>query len=244
MKWNILNQPLGSVCSSGYTTKKEIPIAIPIAMAAGSLFSSIFGGSQSAKAAGEAQQQLLAERTRTEAERMRAKNQQWLDTASGQNTMRAVRDMADREYKRISGAAAVGGATEAAKAAQKELANQQQAEVIAQANAAFEDKKDAVDASYRQQLSGINQQQIAAKQAKGNAIAQAAGGVSSALMQGAMATFGGTKLGQQLMGVGSPAGGGVAPASTSTPSMLQQMNQNYKTLNPYILQWLQGSGTV
>jgi len=113
MKWNILNQPLGSVCSAGYTTKKEIPLAIPIAMAGASLFSSIFGGSQSAKANEEAQQQLQAERTRTEAERMRAKNQRWLDTASGQNTMRAVRDMADREYKRISGAAAVGGATEA-----------------------------------------------------------------------------------------------------------------------------------
>lgn len=246
MKWNILNQPLGSVCPAGSHTKKEmaIPLAIPLIMAAASAASSAYGASQSSKANAEAQAKIEAEKAATEAERRRKKYQSWTDTATGQNTIRMLRDMADREYKRTYGAAAVGGKTDAAVAAEKELQNQKQAEVIANAVAAHEDKKDQVDASYRQQISGLNQQLIGLDQAKGQAIAQAASGISSALMQGAISTFGGTALGQKWMGNGSPAGGGVTPASGSAPSQLKQMGENYKILNPFIYQALNGQGYV
>ena len=225
MKWSILNQPLGSACPAGSQTKKEmpIPLLIPLAMAAASAASSIYGGVKSAQANREAQEKLEGEKAATEAERRRKKYESWTDTASGQNTIRMLRDMADREYKRVRGAAAVGGATDAAVAAEKDLQNQKQAEVIAQAVASHEDKKDQVDASYRQQLSGLNQQLIGLDRAKGQAVAQAASGVSSALMQGAISTFGGTKLGQQWMANGSPAGGATTPATGSAPSQLQQM---------------------
>ena len=243
MKWNILNQPLGLMCPAGSPTKKEIPI-LPIAMAAGSIFSSIFGGSKSADAAEEAQRKLEAEKAATEAERRRKKYESWTDTKTGMNTLRVMRDMANREYKRNSGAAAVGGATDAVVAAGKDIQNQKQAEVIAQASAAHDDKKDQIDATYRQQLSNINQQLIAADQAKKQAVAQAASGVSNALMQGAISSFAGSKVGQQLMGAGSPAGGGVATTGGSTPAQLQQMGSNYKVLNPYIYQALYGQGTL
>ena len=226
MRWNILSQPLGSACPAGCPTKKEIPIAIPLVLAAASVASSIYGGAKSSQANRQAQARLDAERTATEAERRRKKYESWTSTASGQNTMRMLRDMADREFKRNRGAAAVGGATDAAVAQEKEAQNLKQAEVIAQAVASHEDKKDQVDATYRQQLQAITQQQIAAEQAKGQAIAQAASGVSSGLMQGAAATFGGTKYGQQLMGTGSPAGQGVTPASGSTTSQLQDMGSS------------------
>lgn len=239
MKWNLINHPLGMGYPSGTGQRKEIPIAIPLVLAAASVASSLYGASKSAKANKEVQEKLDAERTATEAERRRKKYESWTDTASGMNTIRMLRDEGDRAYKRMSGAAAVGGATEASVAAEKELQNLKQAEVIAQANANFEDKKDNIDASYRQQLSGLNQQQIALDQQKANNVAQAAQGVSSGLMQGAMATFGGTKLGQQWMGAGSPAGGGV-----STPAQLQTMGGNYKVLNPYIYQYLTGKGYV
>lgn len=203
MRWSLLSRPLGGASSFGDiagVTKKEIPLAIPLAMAATSAFSSIWGGKKSADANREAERRLAAEKTRTEAERIRAKHQTWLDTASGQNMVRMLREQATRDYKRTAGAAAVGGATDAAVATAKELNNQKEAEVLAQGSAAFEDKKDAIDAAYRQELSGLSQQQIAAKRAQGQAIADAAGGVSNALMQGAVTTFGGTKLGQSLIG--------------------------------------------
>ena len=231
MKWKLLDQPLGTIdMSGGYAPRKKevIPLAVPLIMAAASAASSAYGASKSASANRKAQQQLEAEKAQTEAERRRAKYETWANSASGMNTIRMLRDEADRSWRQMQGAAAVGGATDASVAQQKEINNMKQAEVIAQANADFGDKKDKVDASYRQELRGINQQQIEAEKAKGQAIAQGAAGVSNALMQGAVATFGGTKVGQQWMGNGSPGGGGATPAPTtpapSTESTtLQQM---------------------
>ena len=221
MKWNLLNQPLGIGMSVGYSPRKEIPVAIPLALAAGSALSSIFGGSASAAAAREAQAKLDAEKAQLSAERLRARHQTWLDTASGLNTIRMLRENGQKDLQGIKGAAAVGGATEAAVARQKELNNEKEAQVIAQGEAAFQDKKDAVDAGYRQQISGLTQQQIGLERERAGAIAGAASGVSNALGQAAIATFGGTKLGQEMMGAGSPGGGGSTP--TPAPTRLQQM---------------------
>lgn len=251
MKWNLLTQPLGMSMSDGYAPKKEIPLAIPLAMAAGSVFSSIFGAKKSADANAEAQAKLAAERAATEAERRRAKNQTWLSTASGQNTMRMLMDQADREWKRDKGAEAVGGGTNAATALGKEMRNLRQAEVIAQANANFEDKKENIDASYRQQLSGLNQQQIGLDQQRAANISQAASGISSGLMQGAMATFGGTKLGQSWMsdmGGGGASGTGASTTAGNnwlrTGTSFSRLSNNYRLLNPYILNYMRGGGTV
>lgn len=240
MKWSILNQPLGSACPAGSPTKKEIGFSaiaalVSAAIAAGS---TAYGGAKSAQANREAQERLSREKAETEAERLRKKHESWTDTASGMNTIRMLKDMANEEYRRSRGAAVVGGATDAAVAAEKDLQNQKQAEVIAQAAAAHEDKKDQVDAGYRQQLRGLNQQQIALDQQKGQNIAQTASGLGNSMAQAAA-------LGSSsMMGAGSPGGGGTTPASGSTPSQLQQMGDNYKILNPYIYQALRGSGTL
>ena len=233
MRWNLLNQPLGMSVQNGYVPKKEIPIAIPLVMAALSAASSAYGASKSSSANREAQGKLEAEKAKTEAERTKAKYQSWIDTASGRNTLRMLRETGLEEVRRMQGAAAVGGVSDAAVAKEKELQNLKQAEVIAQANANFEDRKDNVDASYRQQLSGLTQQQIAAEQAKSQAIAQAASGVSNALMQGAMTTFGGTKLGQQL-----------SPSDTGrvNSGRFENMGRNHKALNPFIIQAIRGGG--
>lgn len=245
MKLNFLFQPLG-LCdiSGGYAPRKKnvIPLAVPLVMAAGSALSSIWGGSKSAQAAREAQAKLDAEKAQLNAERIRAKYQTWLDTASGQNTMRMLRDESQRYLQGVQGAAKVGGATDAAVAQQKELNNLKQAEVIAQANAAHEDRKDTVDASYRQQISGLTQQQINAKKQEGDAIAGAASGVSNALAQGAIATFGGTKLGQQMMGAGSPGGGGATPNPQQEVSRLAKMGLDDFQQSPMYKKILESNG--
>lgn len=226
MNWRFITLPSG-VCSAYATQKKEmpLPLAVPLVMAGASLASSLFGAKKSSDAAKDAAAKLQAEKVATENERRRRRNESWTDTKSGQNMLRVLQQQADREMKRIQGAAAVGGATDAAVAKEKELLNDKQAEVLADAEARFEDKKDAVDAQYRQELKGLNQQQIATDLQKGQAVAQAAGGVSSALATGAAMTFGGTKAGQEMLGPsgGSPAAGGTTPAPAPKTSLLDQM---------------------
>lgn len=237
MNWNILDQPLGTGIPGGYSNKKEIPV-VPIAMAAGSVLSSLWGGSQSAKAAREAQAKLDAEKAKTEAERIRAKYQNWLDTASGQNTVRMLREESQRSLRNLTGAAAVGGATDAAVAAQKELNNQKEADVIAQGVAAHEDKKDAVDASYRQQLSGLTQQQIAADKQQADNMGAVGGAVSNALATGAIAALGDTKL----MGEGSPGGGGATPNPQQEVSRLAKMGLDDFQQSPMYKKILESNG--
>lgn len=230
MNWKIFNQPLGvSAGETAGTVKKEmpIPLAVPLVLGAASAFSSIWGGKKSAEANKKAADALAAEKAQLAAERMRIAAQDWSDTKSGQNTIRILKDQDEREFKRDSGAAAVAGATDAAVAQGKEMRNLRQAEMIAQAEANHEARKDAQVAQLRQAESGITQQEIAADRAQGQAVADAAGGVASALGQGAVATLGGTKLGQQWMG-GSTAAN--APATVTPPGTLQQMGKNYRTI--------------
>lgn len=212
MNWSLINQPLGTYAYGNTKKEMPLPLAIPLAMAVASTVSSLWGAKKSADASKKAARQVAEEKSGLEAERRLKKNQAWTDTASGQNTMRIMQEQSDRAVQQQKGAAAVGGATDASVAREKELQNEKRAEVIAAANANFEDKKEAIDAGYRQQIAGLNQQQIAAEQQKAQSTAQAAGAAGSALMQGAMMTFGGTKVGQQMLspGQGSPGGGGVA----------------------------------
>lgn len=245
MNWNILNQPLGLSGSTGSPVKKEmpIPLAVPIAMAAASALPSIWGAVQSKKAAEEQERLMREQRIQAENERLLKKNERWADTASGQETLRVIGREADRAIRRTMGGAAVGGLTDAAVAQEKELQNEKQAEVLAKANTAYEEKKDAVDASYRQEISGLKQQEAALHGAQANAVAQAAGGVSNALMQGAMATFSGTKVGQSWFGgagEGSPGGGGVNPGTVR--SYVNSSYQSPLIQNPSMLRYYYNGG--
>ena len=209
MNWKLLNYPLGTPCAIGNPQKKEVvPLAVPIAMAAGSAASSIFGGISSSKAAKEAQRQQEQEKNRLEAERLRKLNQDYVDTAAGQNMLRIARDQADKVWKREAGAKAVAGGTDAAAAMAKEQGNKLVGDAVANIAANDTLRKDQIDASYRQDLARVNQNIQQTKMQQANATAQAAGAASNALAQGAMATFGGTKLGQSWFGTGNGTGVG------------------------------------
>lgn len=217
MNWKIFSEPLGGGDLSGVfgiRKKNVLPLAVPLVMAGLGAFSSVYGGAKSAAAGRKAQKQLDAEQARLESERRRRMNEDYLDTAAGQNLMRIARDERDKAWKRAEGAAAVAGGTEAATAMAKEAGNNMVGETIANIAAGDSQRKDAVDAGYRAELDRIHGQQIANEQARSQAVAQAASGASNALMNGALATFGGTKVGQELLGGG--AGGGVGNATDGT----------------------------
>lgn len=238
MNWKILNQPLGMLSSTGYTPKKEIAW-LPIALGVASLASSLWGAKKSSDAASEARAQQEAERARLEAERRRKQNQSWADTASGRNTIRVLNESARKFIKRAQGAAAVAGGTDAAVAIEKEQQNQKQADIIAQANAAFEDRKENIDASYRADLARVNQGIQQSKMAQADATAQAAEAASSAFMQGAMMTAEPTTRGvapktapvKEPAGVSPGAGGGTVKPVKITPQSLFEHQGKAKTLD-------------
>lgn len=246
MNWKILNQPLGMTGSIGIPERKmAVPLAVPLVMAGGSILSSIFGGNASQEAAEEARRQQLAEKRRLEAERLRKTNENYIDTAAGQNMLRVARMEADKIWRRESGAAKVAGGTDAATALAKEQGNRMVGDTIANIAAQDTARKDNIDARYSAEISRVNQGIMQSKMDEANAVAQAAGGVSSALMQGALQTFGGTKLGQSWFGTGSPGGGGVNPAPVK--SYVKSITPNFgnaKIYNPYIYQAINGWGTL
>lgn len=228
MNWkSIINSaPLGSGDHfGGYSPhRKEW---LQYALAGASIASSLFGGASAARQQAKAEAELQAEKAKNEAWYTRRYNESYLDTEAGQNMRRMALEAARENWRREAGAAKVGGSTDAAVAQAKEAGNRMVGETVAQIAAQDTARKDNVDAAYRAEKSRLSQQQMALDQQKAQNIANVAGGVSDALMTGAMyydSTRGGT---------GSPAGGGVNPADSGTPA-LERMGSNYRTLKDLI----------
>ena len=205
MNWKFINQPLGmSDMSGGYApTKKRIAWVIPAIMAATSIGSTVFGAAKSASANSKAQAQLDRERAINAAERRRKANENYLDTAAGQNLIRVAREQANKIYKQSEGAAAVAGSTESAKQMAKDAGNQLVGDAIANIAANDTARKDNIDASYRATDRQLAQQQIGLEQQRGQNIANAASQIGSSLMSAATSYLG------TNFGAGSPGGGGV-----------------------------------
>lgn len=227
MNWNIINMPLGQCdMSGGYApSKKRIWPAIIAAAAA--IGSSIFSGATSAAANKKAQERLDAEKAQTEAERRRKMNEDYLDTAAGQNLVRVANNAADKIYKREAGAAAMTGATERTAMA-KEYGNNLVGEAIADIAANDTARKDRIDADYRSQERALAQQQIALDQQKAIDQAQAGSQLISGLGSAAAAYVG------TYMGQGSPGGAGVTVPDQKTPSQLENMGGGTQT-SPYYM---------
>ena len=205
--------------SGGFAPKEKHFFVIPAIMAAASIASAVYGGVQSSKANKKAQQQVDAERAANQAERRRRMNEDYIDTAAGQNLIRMARDEANKIWKREQGAAAVNGSTESAKQMAKDAGNQMMGNAIANIAANDTTRKDSIDASYRAQDRALAQQQIGLQQQAAAIKAQAASQISSSLMNAA-----GQYLGAS-MGAGSPGGGGV----TATEKAINDMGGNNQT---------------
>lgn len=236
MNWRILEKPLGQCdLSGGYAPEKK-RIWPAIIMAAAAVGSAVYSGVKSSQANKKAQRQLDAEKAMTEAERRRKMNEDYIDTAAGQNLIRVARTEADKVYKREAGTAAMTGATERTAMA-KEYGNNMVGEAIADIAANDTARKDNIDRDYRNYERQLTQQQIALDQQKALSQAQ----VGSQLISGLGSAFG-AYMGSS-MGTGSPGGQGV-----TAPSKLQQMGSsfynNYQTVNPYIEQAIRGYGTL
>ena len=221
MNWRFITRDPASMGSSYQplgrwaTTRAEW---VPIALAAAGVASSIFGGAKAAKAAREAERKLAAEKAANDAWYRRRYNEDYIDTAAGQNMLRQLREAALDDWKRESGAAAVAGGTDAAVAMAKERGNKMVGNAIANIAANDTARKDNVDAAYRAENSRLTQQQIQNDKERAAAISQAASGVSDALLTGAAMTWGG-------------GGSKLAKMGTDSGTNLFQAKANYEYLN-------------
>lgn len=246
----LFNQPLGVVTPIG-SVKKEmaIPLAIPLISAGVGVLGKIWGNSKAAEAEAERQRMLQAEKAKSDAYYRRMINQNFTDTAYGQNWMRIARDEADKIWKREAGATAVTGRTAAADAMAKDAANKVVADAIAQGEAQEAMRKDNLEAAKRSADSQFAQQEMADQAAKRDRLSAAGDAVLSTGLNLAATTFGGTKLGQSWMGTGtninqqtggSPGAGGTNVAqptsalqAMNSPSTIKTETPGYEIYSPY-----------
>ena len=153
-----------------------------IAGAALSLGSSIFGGMKAAKAERRARRERQQREREEQAWYDRRYNEDYLDTAAGQNLIRQANDYADKQWRKAEGAKAVGGGTDAATAMAKESANKMVGNAVANIAASDTARKDSVDSQHQRNLDNFSEQRQAEYQNKANNITAAASQMSSAMM--------------------------------------------------------------
>lgn len=191
---------------------------LAIGSAALGLGSSIFGGISSAKKAREQRRLLAAQKAEEDAWYKRRYNEDYADSAAGQNLLRKAKDYAREHYKKAEGAAAVAGGTDAAVAMAKEQGNKVVADTLADMAAADVARKDNVDNMHRQAKNAFSQQEQQIKATEAANISAAASQASNALLGGAVAMASMPKTGgANLSGSGSNGGEVVNPSASTTP---------------------------
>lgn len=151
------------------------------------LASSIIGGIQASKAAKAAQRRQRAMEAEERAWYNRRYNEDYVDTAAGQNLVRRAKDYAKEQWKRAAGAQAVAGGTDAATAMAKEAGNKMVGDTIANIAATDQSRKAQVDNMHRQTQQQFAQMDMAREQQRAQAITQAAQNASNAIMNAGIA---------------------------------------------------------
>lgn len=167
--------------------RKEF-VATAMAIGAGvSALSSIIGGAAARRKARQAQREREAAEAKEAAWYARRYNEDYSDTAAGQNLIRRAKDYARNQWKKAAGAQAVAGGTDAATQMAKDAGNKMVGDTLANIAATDQARKSQVDNIHMQNdqnfaLQRQNEQMQAAQN-----ITSAAGAASNAIMQGAMA---------------------------------------------------------
>jgi hypothetical protein len=152
-----------------------------------SLASSLFGGASASAAAREAAKRQRRQEAAENAWYNRRYNEDYVDTAAGQNLVRRAKDFAKETWKKASGAQAVAGGTDAATAQAKEAGNRMVGDTIANIAATDQSRKAQVDNMHRQAEAQFAQMDMQREQNRAQNITNAAQNASNAIMQGAAA---------------------------------------------------------
>ena len=181
--------PLG-VESFGVRKKEWIQLAL----AGASLASSLLGGSAASRAAKAAERRQREQEAKEDAWYNRRYNEDYIDTAAGQNLIRRAKEYAKQNWKKAAGAQAVAGGTDAATQMAKDAGNKMVGDTIANIASTDQSRKDNVDNLHRQAESQFAQMDMNRELNRANQITNAAQNASNAIMQMGSAFENGTSL--------------------------------------------------
>lgn len=183
MVTKLVNRPLG--IGNAYAPNKKEWIGALIGAVGGGLASSLIGGAASSSAAEAAERRQRQQEAKENAWYTRRYNEDYIDTAAGQNLVRRAKEFAKSQWKKASGAQAVAGGTDASVAMAKEAGNRMMGDTIADIAAADLNRKQRVDEQHRAAEQQFAQNDINREMQRANNIKEAAQGASNAIFSAA-----------------------------------------------------------
>ena len=214
MVTKLVNQPLGMGNILAPSQKQWIVSAIGAGVG---LASSLIGGASAARAQRAAEYRQRQQEAKEEAWYKRRYNEDYIDTAAGQNLVRRAKEFAKENWKKAAGAQAVAGGTDAATAMAKEAGNRMVGDTIANIAATDQARKDNVDNMHRQAQERYAQMDMTREQQRAQNITNAAQGASNAITSAAGAVDQASSAKASLAG-GSNNGTNASSSSTfATP---------------------------
>ncbi|MBR1447854.1 MAG: hypothetical protein IJ588_03780 [Prevotella sp.] len=153
--------------------------------AAAGLATSLIGGAKASQAAKRAERRQREREAEENADYLRRRNEDYVDTAAGQNLVRRAKDYAQQQWKKAAGAQAVAGGTDAAAQQAKDAGNKMVGDTIADIAATDVQRKAAADATHQQARSQFAQMDMQREQQRAQNITDAAGAASNAIMTAA-----------------------------------------------------------
>ena len=188
MVTNLVNRPLGLGNGDGlcgvlvdYIPQKKLWLGAALGAVAG-VASSLIGGSQASKAAKEAERRQRERENEEKAWYSRRYNEDYIDTAAGQNLVRRAKEFAKEQWKKAAGAQAVAGGTDAATQMAKDAGTKMMGDTIADIAAADQSRKDSVDNMHQKSLDKFAQMDMDRAMQRAQNITNATQGASNALI--------------------------------------------------------------
>ena len=197
MKISALNQPLGMGCAFAPSHKQWIAAAIG---AVGGIASSLIGGASASEAARAAERRQREQEAKEQAWYNRKYNEDYVDTAAGQNLVRRAKEYAKEQWKKAAGAQAVAGGTDAATQMAKDAGNKMVGDTIANIAATDQQRKAQVDNMHRQAEQNFAQMDMNREMQRAQNITNAAQNASNAIMSAAGAIEQGSAKAPNLQG--------------------------------------------
>ena len=195
--------------------------------AVGGIASSLIGGAQASSAAREAERRQRASEARENAWYTRRYNEDYVDTAAGQNLVRRAKEFARENAKKAAGAQAVSGGTAEATQMAKDAGNKMVGDTISNIAASDQMRKANVDNQHRQAESQFAQMDMNRELQRAQNISNAAGAASNALMSIGSAV---DQSSTSKANLGGGSNNGTPVASSSTTAYTPQQQAQYDKL--------------
>lgn len=175
---NLIDRPLGMNC---YEPRKKEWIGAAISAAAG-IASSLIGGASASSASKAAERRQRQQEAKEDAWYNRRYNEDYVDTAAGQNLVRRAKEYAKEQWRKAAGAQAVAGGTDAATQQAKDAGNKMVGDTIANIGATDQARKAQVDNMHRQAEAQFAQMDMNREMQRAQNITNAAQQASNAIM--------------------------------------------------------------